>query len=467
MVVRTPCKVLTLLAATAMLRAIEGHMRSRLMAMAVCVGFGALALHAQGGRTREWLTWGGDQERTGWNRGETAISKQNVKRLALKWKTQVDKEVSIEIESGNSMLTTPLVAQNVRTPRGSRTVLYTLSANTIVALDAATGSPIWQRTIDRTVEPTSAANWICTNMSTATPVIDKATSTIYMISQHDGAPAWPRYRHRRSEGDSAARIRDADTRATGVSISSTVCCTQALGEDAATVQSQARPHRPRVRCAGAGPQIRRPPATRLRVLVERPRVMQRLSVLAVRRRLRAPRLVGARPRSRRAPASGGGAHDCDGHQDPARPITRLFTSTARPNGAWSRAGLAWAHDSLLVQTADGPWEPAQNLWGQTLLRRWRGGADYFTPPNLQELNGRPRLCRSGGTLGFTFQNRPLVVSGGKDGTIYLDRISSLGGSDHRTPLFSLKAGNDDLSYASMGVWGAPATYVNARNERWV
>ena len=81
------------------------------------------------------------------------------------------------------MLTAPLVAENVKTPRGARTVIYTLSAaNTIVALDAATGSPIWQRTIDRTVEPSSAANWICTNMSTATPVIDKATSTIYMIS---------------------------------------------------------------------------------------------------------------------------------------------------------------------------------------------------------------------------------------------------------------------------------------------
>ena len=34
-------------------------------------------------------------------------------------------------------------------------------------------------------------------------------------------------------------------------------------------------------------------------------------------------------------------------------------------------------------------------------------------------------------------------------------------------MFSLKAGNDELSYASMGVWGAPATYVNARGERWV
>jgi len=153
------------------------------MAVAISAGAGTLALHAQGGASREWLTWGGDRERTGWNRGETAISRQNVGRLALKWKTQIDKEVSIEIESGNSMLTTPLVAQNVRTPRGARTVVYTLSAaNTLAAIDAATGSPIWQRTIDRTVQPTSAANWLCTNMSTATPVIDKAASVIYMIS---------------------------------------------------------------------------------------------------------------------------------------------------------------------------------------------------------------------------------------------------------------------------------------------
>jgi outer membrane protein assembly factor BamB len=44
---------------------------------------------------------------------------------------------------------------------------------------------------------------------------------------------------------------------------------------------------------------------------------------------------------------------------------------------------------------------------------------------------------------------------------------SLGGSDHRTPLFALKAGNDEENYASTGVWGAPATAVSARNERWV
>jgi outer membrane protein assembly factor BamB len=59
------------------------------------------------------------------------------------------------------------------------------------------------------------------------------------------------------------------------------------------------------------------------------------------------------------------------------------------------------------------------------------------------------------------------VSGGKDGTIYLLDAASLGGPDHRTPLFSLKIGNDAMLYASNGIWGAPVTALDARNRRWV
>ena len=103
-------------------------MRATGLVLVLCLGSVSWAVHAQSGKSREWLTWGGDIERTGWNRGESTLSKQNVGRLGLKWKTQIDKEVSIEIESGNSMLTTPLVAQGVRTPQGLKTVVYTLSA---------------------------------------------------------------------------------------------------------------------------------------------------------------------------------------------------------------------------------------------------------------------------------------------------------------------------------------------------
>jgi len=426
----------------------------RAMVAALVAGAGLTTLvDAQGGRSREWLTWGGDAERSGWNRSETAISKQNVKRLALKWKTQIDKEVSIEIESGNSMLTAPLVAANVRTPRGARTVVYTLSAaNTLAALDAATGTPIWQRTIDHTVQPLAAANWICTNMSTATPVIDKAASTIYMISA-DGRL------HGLDIATGEAKLIPPPefvapySRNWSLNLVDGVLYTS-VGRGCGNGPVPGAPAPPPGTLRGAGAN----PAAGADATPDRAGGAPAGD---------AP----ARGRGRGAPPPPVAAHMIAMDlKNPAHPITRFFTSTARPNGAWSRAGLAWAHDSLIVQTADGPWEPAENLWGQTLLRlapRTLQLLDYFTPPNLQELNTNDLDYGSGGTLGFTFQNRPLVVSGGKDGTIYLLDAKSLGGADHRTPLFSLKAGNDELSYASMGVWGAPATYLNARNERWV
>jgi len=432
------------------MRIVRAARRACLTAAAICAGAGVLVLHAQGARSREWLTWGGDQERTGWNRAETAISKQNVSRLALKWKTQIDKEVSIEIESGNSMLTAPLVAANVRTPRGARTVVYTLSAaNTLAALDAATGSPIWQRTIDHTVQPRSTANWLCTNMSTATPVIDKPAGTIYMISA-DGRL------HGLDISTGEAKLVPPPEFVTPYSrnwslnlIDGVLYTTVGRGCGNGPVPGAPAPPPGTLRGGGAPANPAAPARAAGAPAGDAP----------------------ARGRGRGAPPPPVAAHMIAMDlKDPARPITRFFTSTARPNGAWSRAGLAWAQDSLLVQTADGPWDPAQNLWGQTLLRlapRTLKLLDYFTPPNLQELNANDLDYGSGGTLGFTFENRPLVVSGGKDGTIYLLDAKSLGGPDHRTPLFSLKAGNDEISYASMGVWGAPSTFVNARNERWV
>ena len=403
-------------------------MRAMCVVLAFCAGGMSWALHAQGG-SREWLTWGGGRERSGWNRGETALSKQSVGRLALKWKSQIDKEVSIEIESGNSMLTTPLVAQGIRTPRGPRTVVYTLSAsNTIAALDAATGAAIWQRAVDKTVEPLSAANWICTNMSTATPVIDKAKNIIYMLSA-DGRL------HGLDLATGEARLVPPPQFVTPYSrnwslnlVDGVLYTTVGRGCGNGPVPGAPAPPPGTIRGGGAGGRGGTAP----------PPVAAHMIAMDL--------------------------------NDPAHAITRFFTSTARPNGAWSRAGLAWSQDSLLVQTADGVWNPSEGLWGQTLLRlapKTLKLVDYFTPSNLEELNANDLDYGSGGTLGFTFRNRELVVSAGKDGTVYLLDAKALGGADHRTPLFSMKAGNDELSYASMGVWGAPATFVNARGERWV
>ena len=159
----------------------------KLFAFATFAALGSLLVHAQGARPDtshgEWLTWGGTIDRTGWNRSESALSKTSVGRLELKWKTQIDKTVSVEVESGASMLTAPLVAQRVPTPQGARALVYTLAAsNTLAALDAATGASVWQTVFENNVAPVNAANWVCTNTPTATPVIDRARGIIYALA---------------------------------------------------------------------------------------------------------------------------------------------------------------------------------------------------------------------------------------------------------------------------------------------
>ena len=415
-------------------RGSSGRTGARALAIAGGLALCSLLAHAQQGPAHEWLTWGGDIERTGWNRAESALSKKTVGQLALKWKTRIDKQVSIEIESGASMLTGPLVAQGVRTRQGTKTLVYTLSSsNTLAALDAGTGAIVWQRKIENTVEPANPANWICTNTSTATPVIDKASGTIYMIAA-DG----------RLYGMDLATGERKMTAAFVPPYSRNWSLNLVDGFLYTTVG----------RGCGNGP---RPPAAPAGSTPRRPQ-----------HRLRAARqVVAGAPGRTLAVAAHMIAIDL---KNPAHPVSRFFTSAARPNGAWTRAGMVWSFDSFFVQTADGGFAPANGLWGQTLLRlspKTLEVIDYFTPPNLDEINAKDLDFASGGTIAFTVANRQLVVSAGKDGTVYLHDARSLGGPDHRTPLFSLKAGNDEMSYASTGVWGAPATMVNARSERWV
>jgi hypothetical protein len=41
-------------------------------------------------RGAEWVTHSGDNQRTGWQKNETAISKDSVKNLKLLWKITLD-----------------------------------------------------------------------------------------------------------------------------------------------------------------------------------------------------------------------------------------------------------------------------------------------------------------------------------------------------------------------------------------
>ena len=130
----------------------------------------------------DWLTWGYDQQRTGWNQSETTLTRDNVSHLELKWKSQLPTSAKDVVLS---TLTSPLVA-NVDGPAGPRTRVFVVgSDNTVYAIDSETGEIAWQRRFPNQLTPKQPATLSCSNTQNATPVIDKEAGVIY-VSTSDG-----------------------------------------------------------------------------------------------------------------------------------------------------------------------------------------------------------------------------------------------------------------------------------------
>jgi glucose dehydrogenase len=130
----------------------------------------------------DWLTWGYDQQRTGWNQLETVLSKDSVSRLEVKWKAQLSTPPREEVLS---TLTAPLVA-TVNGPRGQVTRVFVVgSDNTVYAIDSETGEVAWQRRFPNALTAPTPPDYRCPNTQNATPAIDRAAATIY-ISMSDG-----------------------------------------------------------------------------------------------------------------------------------------------------------------------------------------------------------------------------------------------------------------------------------------
>jgi len=126
----------------------------------------------------DWLTFAGDNQRTGWARGETKLTRENVKGLKLEWSLKLDNQPR-ELTS----LTTPVIVENQGTPRGFKDlVIVAGSSNTLFAIDADTGKLFWQRKFGEEAKPKREPHWLCPNALNATPVIDKRSRTVYLIT---------------------------------------------------------------------------------------------------------------------------------------------------------------------------------------------------------------------------------------------------------------------------------------------
>src|SRR5689334_11297233 len=126
---------------------------------------------AKGGKLADWLTDGGNVERTDWQKIETILSPTSVKNMKLLWKTKLDNEPR---QMHN--LLPALIASNVTTASGPKQiVLVTGVTDNLYALDAETGAILWKHHFESEWVPPAGggrgAGILCPGGITATPVI--------------------------------------------------------------------------------------------------------------------------------------------------------------------------------------------------------------------------------------------------------------------------------------------------------
>ena len=117
----------------------------------------------------DWVTHSGSNQRDGWQRNETKISKDTLKDLKLLWKIRLEtKQRSVYSLYG------PLIVERSITDRGFKEIAFVAGANNdLFAVDADLGKLLWQKHFDWHAEipETEQASFLCPGGLTAWPVL--------------------------------------------------------------------------------------------------------------------------------------------------------------------------------------------------------------------------------------------------------------------------------------------------------
>ena len=117
----------------------------------------------------DWLTDGGDPQRTAWQKDEHILNVSNVKGMKLLWKYKTDNQPR-EMHA----LFPPLIVGRVLTAAGPKQVAVVAGvSDNIYAIDVATGGLLWKHHFDTTFSPPPGVSFgtLCPGGQLATPVI--------------------------------------------------------------------------------------------------------------------------------------------------------------------------------------------------------------------------------------------------------------------------------------------------------
>jgi outer membrane protein assembly factor BamB len=361
-------------------------------------------LQAQPGRG-SWTTFGGDPQRTGWNKAETDLTLDNIKNLKLEWSVQLPSAAK-----ALSNLTAPLVRVGTATPRGVKDlVILAGTSNKVFVVDGDTGKMFWEKTLATEGTPQRADSWLCPNGLSATPVIGPVPRT------GGAAPGFGQ----------ALYVLASDGKLHAFNLVS--------GEDLL-------PPTPFV------PAFAKAWSLNLMNGMLYSTISQNCN--GVRSGVYAMELNNPAHKVSYFEAGTNGAGIWGRAGAAITSDGKLIIETG--DGAFDVDKHQMA-DSVIA-----------------LLPEDLKLADYFTPRNRSWMTKKDLDMGSIGPTVFNFKSWELAAASGKEGVIFLVDTKSLGGADHHTPLYrSPLLTNEEVNFAGKGFWGAFSTWEDASGTRWL
>ncbi|MEP7272830.1 MAG: pyrrolo-quinoline quinone [Acidobacteriota bacterium] len=357
---------------------------------------------AQTSRVADWLTDGGNAQRTGWQQNEQTLSTSTARDMKLLWKVKLDNEP----RQMHSLLPV-LVAGRVDTQSGPKQIaIVTGVSDNIYAIDVEKGQLLWKRHFETSWTPPPGggrgAGILCPGGITATPTVGPTeTPGKYVLY----AVAWDGTLRRLNLADGAeieppARFMPPNGKPYALNLVNKVIYTH-------TAQG----------CGG------------------NPNMVYTYDLTT--------KKVGSW-----GPAGG---------------------------GMWGRTGPAISSNgTMYTGTGDGRWDPENGVFGNGIIgvqldpvSKAVKLVDYYGPSNAEWLWKRDLDMQVTPAI-FNYKGKELMVDAGKECRVYLTDTESIGGDDHRTPLYRTPLiCNEEVNFASAGIWGSMASWADTRGNRWV
>ena len=403
----------------------------RITVWAVCLAcLGAMPMGAA-----DWITHSGDFQRTGWQKDETKISKDTLKNLQLLWKIKLEtKTRSVYSLYG------PLIVERAITDRGFKEIAFVAGAgNDLFAVDADLGRLLWKKHFDwhADVPETAQQTFLCPGGLTAWPVLQPLPqrgrgqaappAAAPARGAAPGAAAPPAAPAPQRGGGGPFAIRaiyvlsgDGDLHAVNIN----------TGDDLAPAMKFL------------------PPNGKPYSLALVNNVIYTITGQG----------CGGTPNS---------VYSLD-LTDPAKTVRSWRSGSG---GLWGTAGAAIGSDgTIYAETGDGTYDPATNRYANSvvaLTTKELKLKDWYTPSNAEWLYKRD-LDMNVTPVVFPYKGRDLIVGSGKEGRFFMLDSGSLGGADHRTPLYrSDLISNEAVDFAGAGTWGSLATWEDSGGTRWI